>query len=121
MRRARLGIVRGIAAMTVRAAGRGRAVTFSARQRLALAGVVLAVALIGLPGSFGARRADLPARLDDASFWQMVTSFSEPNGFFNSDNLISNEDTYQYVIPELRRIVKPGCVYVGVGPDQNFT
>lgn len=91
------------------------------RQRLALAGVVLAVALIGLPGSPGARRAELPGRLEDAEFWRVVTSFSEPNGYFNSDNLISNEDTYQYVIPELVRIVKPGGVYVGVGPDQNFT
>jgi hypothetical protein len=93
----------------------------TARQRLALAGVVLAVAFVGLPGSSVARRADLPSRLEDAAFWQMVTSFSEPNGFFNSDNLISNEDTYQYVIPELTRLVKPGGVYVGVGPDQNFT
>ena len=90
-------------------------------RRLALVGVALAVSLIGLPGSFAARRAELPVRLEDAEFWQMVTSFSEPDGFFNSDNLISNEDTYQYVIPELTRLVKPGGVYVGVGPDQNFT
>ena len=77
-------------------------------RRLALVGVALAVSLIGLPGSFAARRAELPVRLEDAEFWQMVTSFSEPDGFFNSDNLISNEDTYQYVIPELTRLVKPG-------------
>jgi hypothetical protein len=121
MHRVKLGIRLGGAATTVGRSGARSAVSFSARQRLALVGVVLAVSLIGLPGSFGARRVDLPARLDDASFWQMVTSFSEPNGFFNSDNLISNEDTFQYVIPELTRIVKPGGVYVGVGPDQNFT
>lgn len=82
---------------------------------------MLAVSLIGLPGTFGARRAELPARLEDPEFWRIVSTFSEPNGFFNSDNLISNEDTYQYVIPELKRVVKPGGVYVGVGPDQNFT
>ena len=46
---------------------------------------------------------------------------SEPNGFFRSDNLVSNEDTFQYVIPRLTQIVKPGGVYLGVGPDQNFT
>ena len=46
---------------------------------------------------------------------------SEPDGFFRSDNLVSNEDTFQYVIPDLQRVVKPGGVYVGVGPDQNFT
>ena len=46
---------------------------------------------------------------------------SEPDGYFRSDNLVSNEDTFQFVIPELQRTVKPGGVYVGVGPDQNFT
>ena len=90
-------------------------------QRLALACVIAAVGLIGLPDSFAARQQELPARLDDAEFWQLISRFSEPDGFFNSDNLISNEDTYQHVIPELVRIVKPGGVYLGVGPDQNFT
>jgi hypothetical protein len=93
----------------------------SGGRRLALAGVALTLAFIGVPGSFAARRADVPARLQDAEFWRIVTSFSEPDGFFNSDNLISNEDTYQFVIPELTRTVKPGGVYLGVGPDQNFT
>lgn len=46
---------------------------------------------------------------------------SEPDGYFRSDNLVSNEDTFQFVIPDLQRVVKPGGVYVGVGPDQNFT
>lgn len=92
-----------------------------ARRRLILTAAVLAVSLIGLPGASVRRAGDLPARLDDAEFWRIVTTFSEPNGFFNSDNLISNEDTYALVIPELTRVVKPGGVYVGVGPDQNFT
>jgi hypothetical protein len=51
----------------------------------------------------------------------MVVQFSEPDGYFDSDNLISNEDTYQYVIPELKRSIAPGGVYLGVGPDQNFS
>jgi hypothetical protein len=37
------------------------------------------------------------------------------------DNLVSNEDTFQFVIPTLTDVVKPGGVYLGVGPDQNFT
>jgi hypothetical protein len=97
------------------------AVSVVGRRRLILAGIVLAIGLVGWPGASGALRAELPARLDDDAFWRMITSFSEPNGFFNSDNLISNEDTYQYVIPELMRTVKPGGIYLGVGPDQNFT
>jgi hypothetical protein len=72
------------------------------------------------------RKTDLPAqvlpeRLSDSEFWQLVGDFSEPGGYFRSDNFISNETTFQYVIPDLRRRTKPGGVYLGVGPDQNFT
>jgi len=63
----------------------------------------------------------LPASLSDAEFWAMVEDFSEPNGYFNSDNLLSNETTFQYVIPRLTARVKPGAAYLGVGPEQNFT
>jgi hypothetical protein len=63
----------------------------------------------------------LPERLSDQEFWSTVESLSEPEGYFNSDNLVSNEDTFQYVVPELVRTVPAGGVYVGVGPDQNFT
>ena len=63
----------------------------------------------------------LPSRLSDAEFWRIVSEFSEPDGFFRSDNFVSNESTFQHVIPELSRRTKPGGVYLGVGPDQNFT
>jgi hypothetical protein len=46
---------------------------------------------------------------------------SEPDGFFQSDNLVSNELTMQVIIPELLKGRAPGGVYLGVGPDQNFT
>jgi hypothetical protein len=63
----------------------------------------------------------LPPRLDDRTFWTLITEFSEPNGFFRSDNLVSNEMVFQYVIPTLQQSVTPMSAYVGVGPDQNFT
>lgn len=63
----------------------------------------------------------LPARYTDAEFWRMVTEFSEADGYFQSDNLVSNELTFQWVIPRLQANWKAGQVYVGVGPDQNFT
>jgi hypothetical protein len=63
----------------------------------------------------------LPAQLSDAAFWQIVTDFSEPDGYFRSDNLLSNEWRSQRIIPSLRKRVKPGGVYIGVGPEQNFT
>src|SRR5262245_36122092 len=63
----------------------------------------------------------LPLRLSDAAFWRLSTSLSEADGTFRSENLVSNEHTYQYVIPSLRRATRPGGVYLGVAPDQNFT
>lgn len=52
----------------------------------------------------------------------MVDSMSEPGGFFRSDNFLSNETTFQWVIPKLAagRRVGEGA-YLGVGPEQNFT
>ena len=71
---------------------------------------------------FPAAVADtLPTRLGDREFWRLVEDLSEPNGSFRSDNLLSNEIQFQYVIPELTRIAQPGRVYLGVGPEQNFT
>lgn len=64
---------------------------------------------------------EIPARLSDSSFWRLVTDFSEPGGFFRSDNFVSNETSFQYVIPELQRSTRQGGVYLGVAPDQNFT
>jgi hypothetical protein len=63
----------------------------------------------------------LPARLTDQEFWTLIAELSEPGGTFRSDNLLSNEARFQFVIPDLIEIAKPGGVYVGVGPEQNFT
>jgi len=63
----------------------------------------------------------LPARLTDQQFWRLSTELSEPGGTFRSENLVSNEHTFQYVVPALKRQIRPGGVYLGVAPDQNFT
>ena len=63
----------------------------------------------------------LPSRLTDQEFWKMITDFSEPGGYFPSENFLSNESGYQHVIPALLKTLKPGGVYIGVGPEQNFT
>src|SRR5687768_15450061 len=63
----------------------------------------------------------LPQRLDDRTFWMLVTEFSEPSGTFRSDNLVSNETVFQRVIPTLQQTLGPVSAYIGVGPDQNFT
>jgi hypothetical protein len=63
-----------------------------------------------------------PNRLSDAEFWRLVSEFSESGGSFLSDNFVSNEDRFQDVIPRLLdQQDGRGGVYLGVGPDQNFT
>src|SRR4029078_6428705 len=64
---------------------------------------------------------DLPKHVSDAAFWKLATDFSEPGGYFRSDNFVSNEEMFQVVLPDLKKTKKPGGVYLGVGPDQNFT
>ncbi len=51
----------------------------------------------------------------------MVREMSEPGGYFRSENFVSNEMGLQHVIATLRETAPPGGVYVGVGPEQNFT
>ena len=63
----------------------------------------------------------LPACLSDTAFWKMMNEFSEPSGYFRSDNFLSNEHAFQEVIPRFKEAVPSGGVYVGVGPEQNFT
>jgi hypothetical protein len=62
----------------------------------------------------------IAARLTDAEFWALTELVSEPNGEFQSDNFLSNERGMQVIIPDLVATAKPGRVYLGVGPEQNF-
>src|SRR5690349_3973279 len=86
--------------------------------RLSLTWLV-ALPLLTLPA--GTRAAvELPTRLSDQEVWTLSEEMSEPNGYFRSDNFLSNEMGYQTVIPDLVSRIKPGGVYMGVGPEQNF-
>jgi hypothetical protein len=95
------------------------------RRVPAWAGAVLAVGLMAAAAAgvaWNPRAAEaVPSRLSHAEFWRLIDDFSEPNGTFRSDNLLSNETWMQTVIPELMRFAKSGRVYMGVGPEQNFT
>ncbi|HEX4347943.1 MAG TPA: hypothetical protein VHZ73_10240 [Vicinamibacterales bacterium] len=82
---------------------------------------VLAVALAMAPRPSAAAGAPLPASLSDQDFWRFVTDHSEPSGSFPRENLTSNETMFQYVIPDLLKRATAGGVYLGVGPEQNFT
>jgi hypothetical protein len=65
--------------------------------------------------------AQTPARLTDQEFWKLVSDFSEPDGTFHSENLVSNEAGFQTVIPPLLKTAQRGRAYIGVGSEQNFT
>jgi hypothetical protein len=85
-------------------------------------GLVVALALgiaAGRPAA--GPRADLPAQLAEPEFWSLTETLSEPGGSFHSDNFVSNESGFQRVLPALTERVRRGSVYLGVGPEQNFT
>jgi len=50
-----------------------------------------------------------------------IAALSEPGGYFDTDNLISNERSYLHVVPALRALSQQRGAYLGVGPDQNFS
>jgi hypothetical protein len=94
----------------------------SARRRFVVSCAVLLAAVAVAPADLAAQlKRAMPESLTDAEFWEFFTSMSEEGGSFLSENFVSNEQTFQHVIPTLQRSVTPGGVYLGVGPEQNFT
>lgn len=83
------------------------------RRRTPIAILLTAVLAATSPG---AQRGPAPS-----PFAAQISSLSEPGGYFDTDNLISNERSYQQVLGELRKRNVRGGAYLGVGPDQNFT
>ncbi len=80
----------------------------------------VAVARAATASSFAS--AALPDRLADAAFWQLVSDISEPGGYFRiTDNFTSNEPEIGQVFTALHERGVHGGVYIGVGPEQNFT
>ena len=79
----------------------------------------LGLAAFMLTEPLGARA--LPDRLSDAEFWSLIQQTSEPDGFFRSDNLVSDEAIFAEVVPRLLQRPRARGVYVGVGPEQNFS
>jgi len=77
------------------------------------------LACVVLLAAAACRPSTLPPALSDAEFRTLVAALSEPDGRFAlSDNFVSNEPR----VAENARWIQPrGGVYVGVGPEQNFT
>src|SRR5690348_10166712 len=60
-------------------------------------------------------------RPTDTSFAGVVARLSEAGGYFDSDNIVTNEASYLHVASQLTKVGVHGGVYIGVGPDQNFS
>lgn len=103
-----------------------------ARRRL---GAAVAAALLGVPALAACDGGGAPGTvlaqptqerigngaLTDSAFAALVARISEPGGYFDTDNLISNESGYLKVMGALERRGVRGGAYVGVAPDQNFS
>jgi hypothetical protein len=83
--------------------------------RLRLQTVATLILLLGLRGA-----AQAPPTAT-SPFGKAIAALSEPAGYFDTDNLISNESSYLQVLPELKKRNVRGGAYIGVGPDQNFS
>jgi len=103
----------------------------SPRLRWLLA-VILVTVIVGYTASGPSKRVSprtaYASSLDlrsatgvDSAFAKLVQRLSEPGGYFDSDNLISNETSYLHVLDGMRRLKVQGGAYIGVGPDQNFS
>src|SRR5262245_47323522 len=98
--------------------------SFGVRLRL-MATVSLVVLCLTAP-SAAVPVDTLPASLSDREFWALTERMSEPDGFFRSgsgstDNLLSNEAMVSSVAGLVNQRVPASGVYLGVGPEQNFT
>jgi hypothetical protein len=101
------------------------------RRVFLVSGSLLAVVLAAAPTTFSQAVATRPKsavaatrpapRLTDQELWKLATDYSEPDGTFHSENLVSNEARFQTILPALDKAVVPGRAYVGVGSEQNFT
>lgn len=71
-----------------------------------------------LPASLSAGKLE---RISNKEFPALIERLSEDPGFFDSDNLVSNEASYLQVFGMLDKLSVRDGVYLGVGPDQNFS
>ena len=62
----------------------------------------------------------IPREIEARTFWRMMTDLSEQSGYFRFQ-FMSNEIEFPSVVADLKKTFKPGGVYLGVGPEQNFT
>src|SRR5437764_1075357 len=82
---------------------------------------LLVLGAITIPWTREQPHAAADIQVSVEQFGHYIDQWSEPEGYFDSDNFISNETSYLHVIDDLHQRVKPGGIYIGVGPDQNLS
>ena len=89
-------------------------------------GIVTVLVMSAVTAALGCSpRPNAQRALSDREFSQILESFSEkpqrfePSNGYESDNWVSNERSFQQVIPGLPH--RSNGAYIGVGPEQNFT
>ncbi len=80
--------------------------------------LTLALAFPALAGGALTREA---TPFTASEFAELIERVSEDGGYFWNDNFVSNEASYLHPITKLRELGIQGGVYLGVGPNQNFT
>jgi hypothetical protein len=83
--------------------------------------LLLLLSAATVPWSREQPRAATELDISIEQFGRYIDQWSEEEGYFDSDNFLTNETSYLHVIDQLKSQVKPGGVYLGVGPDQNFS
>ena len=90
--------------------------------RHAIAFALVTVYFVASPAAMQRPDASVAARAEKrGEMQQLIDRITEPSGYFGSDNLVSNELSYQHVLSRLQMDGVSGGAYIGVGPDQNFT
>ena len=88
-------------------------------MKRSLLSLALLLCWAAVPTASCSRHSRLPAVLSDKEYWELIDSLSEPAGAFSlSDNLVSNEPG---LAENVRKLSPSGGVYIGVGPEQNFS
>lgn len=99
----------------------GPRLTLGMARTLGVAAALLLVSGAGLVRGVATRDIQGATARGDTSFAGTVARLSEAPGYFDSDNLISNETSYLHAVTHLRAAHVTGGAYIGVGPDQNFS
>jgi hypothetical protein len=101
---------------TMKAVERNGAVGLLQRSLL----IAICLILLSSAGLTGPRKTETPP-FSASQFAELIERISEEDGTFWNDNYVSNEASYLHPLTKMQELGIHGGVYIGVGPNQNFT